>query len=121
MRAQGSALTIDLAEFAARLFANQEIIPRARTCAQIISQLISGSAVSVYLVGTQYGMDVWRVKSSAGEVSVHSAAVPIETGTLGEVAAQKAPSFFLARICPAKVTGTSILVKLSFRWPIFPC
>jgi GAF domain-containing protein len=94
MRAQGSALTIDLAEFAARLFANQEIIPRARTCAQIISQLISGSAVSVYLVGTQYGMDVWRVKSSAGEVSVHSAAVPIETGTLGEVAAQKAPVIF---------------------------
>jgi RND family efflux transporter MFP subunit len=94
MRAQGSALTIDLAEFAARLFANQEIIPRARTCAQIISRLISGSAVSVYLVGTQYGMDVWRVKSSAGEVSVHSAAVPIETGTLGEVAAQKAPVIF---------------------------
>lgn len=94
MRAQGSALTIDLAEFAARLFANQEIIPRARTCAQIISQLISGSAVSVYLVGTQYGMDVWRVKSSAGEVSVHSAAVPIDTGTLGEVASQKVPLIF---------------------------
>jgi RND family efflux transporter MFP subunit len=87
-------LTIDLAEFAARLFANQEVIPRARTCAQILSQLISGSAVSVYLVGTQYGVDVWRVKSSAGEVSVHSAAVPLETGTLGEVAAQKAPLAF---------------------------
>jgi RND family efflux transporter MFP subunit len=87
-------LTIDLADFAARLFANQEVIPRARTCAQILSQSIPGSAVSVYLVGTQYGVDVWQVKGSAGEVSVHSAAVPIETGTLGEVAAQKAPIIF---------------------------
>jgi RND family efflux transporter MFP subunit len=84
-------LNIDLADFSARLLADQEVNPRARTAARIISQLISGSAVNVYLIGSQYGDEVWLVRASVGDVSVHTAPVPIDSGTLGELAASKTP------------------------------
>lgn len=104
-RAQGVALNIDIADFSVRLLADQEVNPRARTCARIVSELIPGTAVSVYMVGTQYGEDVWLVKATTGEVSVHSAAVPIDTGTLGEVAASKAPLIFSGAELPRETYG----------------
>ena len=84
-------MNIDLADFSARLLADQEVNPRARTSARIISQLISGSAVNVYLIGSQYGNEVWLVRASVGDVFVHTAPVPIDSGTLGELAASKTP------------------------------
>jgi RND family efflux transporter MFP subunit len=93
-------LNIDIAEFSARLLADQEVNPRARTCARIIAQLVPDAAVSVYLVGNQYGEDVWLVKASTGDVSLHSAAVAIDSGTLGEVAARKAPLIFSGKDLP---------------------
>jgi RND family efflux transporter MFP subunit len=89
-------LNIDSAEFSVRLLADQEVIPRARTCARTIAEELPGTAVSVYLVGQQYGEDVWMVKGSAGEVSVHSAAIPLHTGTLREVAAHKVTLIYSA-------------------------
>ena len=60
-------MNIDSAEFSVRLLADQEVIPRARTCARTIAEELPGTAVSVYLVGQQYGEDVWMVKGSAGD------------------------------------------------------
>jgi RND family efflux transporter MFP subunit len=115
---QGVPLNIDIAEFSARILADQEVIPRARTCTRIIAELIPGAAVTVYLVGTQYGEDVWLVKASTGEISVHSAAVPIDSGTLGEVAANKTPLIFagqdLARESYAHLDTRKTVVSLAY-------
>jgi GAF domain-containing protein len=99
---QGTPLNIDIAEFSARLLTDQEVNPRARTCARTIAQLIPGTAVSVYLVGRLDNKDVWLVKASAGEVSVHSAAVPIDSGTLGELAASKTPLIYSGKELPPR-------------------
>ena len=85
----GIPLNIDIAEFSARLLVEQEVIPRARICARTIAQAVAGSAVSVYLIGTLDGEEVWLPKASAGEVSVHAVSVPIDSGTLGELASSK--------------------------------
>ncbi|MEQ1473247.1 MAG: GAF domain-containing protein [Candidatus Acidiferrum sp.] len=93
-------MNIDIAEFSARLLADHEIIPRARTCARIISQYFPGSAVVVYLLAARYGEEVWQAKASTGEVTMHSSAVNLEFGTLGEVAASKAPLVFSGKDLP---------------------
>ena len=93
-------MDIDLAEFSARLLADLELNPRARTCARTIAQLLPESAVNVYIVGTQYDAKVWQMKASTGDVSVHAAAVPIATGTLGELALSKTPLIFAGTELP---------------------
>ena len=97
---QGAPLNIDISEFSVRLLADQEVNPRARTCARTIAQLLPGTAVSVYLVGRRDEQDVWLMKASVGEVSVHSAAVPIDSGALGELAASKTPLIFSGKDLP---------------------
>jgi transcriptional regulator with GAF, ATPase, and Fis domain len=93
-------LNIDIADFSARLLADHEINPRARTCARTIAEIIPDSAVVVYLVADQYGEEVWKAKASTGEVTVHSAAVNFGFGTLGELAASKAPLAFTGADLP---------------------
>jgi RND family efflux transporter MFP subunit len=116
--AQGISLNIDIAGFSARLLADQEINPRARTCARTVAELIPGSAVSVYLVGSQYGEAVWLVKASTGEVSVHSAAVPLNAGTLGQLAASKSPLIFSGSDLPrenyAHLDSRKTVVSLAY-------
>jgi RND family efflux transporter MFP subunit len=111
-------LNIDIAGFSARLLADQEINPRARTCARTVAELVPGSAVSVYLVGSQYGEAVWLVKASTGEVSVHSAAVPLNAGTLGQLAASKSPLIFSGSDLPrenyAHLDSRKTVVSLAY-------
>jgi RND family efflux transporter MFP subunit len=111
-------LNIDSAEFSVRLLAEQEVIPRARICARIIADELSGTAVSVYVLGRMYDEDVWLVKASTGEVSLRAAAVPLHTGTLGEVAVGKAPLIFsgkdLARESYAHLDTRKTVVSLAY-------
>ncbi len=100
MEGQGLDIDIDLADFSARLLADQELNPRARTCARSLAELIPGSAVTLYLLGTQYGEDVWLAKASAGDVSVHSAAISLDSGALGELAASRSPLLFSGKDVP---------------------
>jgi GAF domain-containing protein len=97
---QSIRLNIDTAEFSARLLAEHEVFPRARICAHTISDLLPGAAVSIYLAGTQDDAEVWLVKASTGEASVHSAAVPMHAGTLGELAASNKPLIFSGENLP---------------------
>ena len=90
MVGQGTSLNLDISEFSARLLVDQEVHARARTCARAIAELIPGTAVSVYVAGRLDGNEVWLAKASVGEVSPHSAAVPMDSGTLGELAASVA-------------------------------
>jgi RND family efflux transporter MFP subunit len=72
----------------------------------------------VYLLGRLYDEDVWLVKASSGEVSVRAAAVPLHTGTLGEMAAGKAPLIFsgkdLARESYAHLDTRKTVVSLAY-------
>ncbi len=97
---------------------DQEVHARARTCARAIAELIPGTAVSVYVAGRLDGEDVWLAKASVGEVSPHSAAVPMNSGTLGELAAGKTPIVFsgkdLARESYAHVDTRKTVVSLAY-------
>ena len=97
---------------------DQEVHARARTCARAIAELIPGTAVSVYVAGRLDGEEVWLAKASVGEVSPHSAAVPMDSGTLGELAASKAPIIFsgkeLLRESYAHVDTRKTVVSLAY-------
>jgi RND family efflux transporter MFP subunit len=111
-------LDIDLAEFSARLLADQELNPRARSCARTIAQLVPESAVNIYIVGTQYDAEVWQMKATTGDVSVHSGSVPLDSGTLGELASSKRPLIFsgaeLPREAYAHLDTRKTVVSLAY-------
>jgi RND family efflux transporter MFP subunit len=86
---QGSDLDIDIAGYSAHLLMEQEVSPRARTTARAIASILPGTAVSIYLLGSQEGEDVWIPKATTGEVSVQAASVPAESGILGELLSEK--------------------------------
>lgn len=67
-------MKIDLPDFCARLFADQELIPRARIIAQTISESLPGISVNVYSLsgGTE---TTWTPKASAGETLVKASVV----------------------------------------------
>ena len=93
-------MNLDIAEFSAHLLADQEVLPRARTCTRTIVDLVPDTAASVYLIGTVDGEEAWLPKSSTGEVSVHSTAIPIHSGTLGELAARKSSLIYSGKELP---------------------
>lgn len=91
-------MKIDIGEVAVRLLADQGLSSRARTAARTIAQLLPGTAVNVYtLVGNPAGEEphlAWRSVATAGEVSVHAAAIPADTGTLGELFSERSALVF---------------------------
>jgi RND family efflux transporter MFP subunit len=115
---QGTSLNLNISEFSARLLVDQEVHARARTCARAIAELIPGVAVSVYVAGRLDGEEVWLAKASVGEVSPHSAAVPMDSGTLGELAASKTSIIFSGKELPresyAHVDTRKTVVSLAY-------
>lgn len=93
-------MNINIADFSARLLADHEINPRARTCARTIAEIIPYSAVVIYLIADRYGEEVWQAKASTGEVTIHSAAVSLAFGALGELAAAKTALVFTGKDLP---------------------
>jgi GAF domain-containing protein len=93
-------LNIDIAGIAVRLLAEQELSSRARTAAKAVAELFPGTAVNLYILTVDDGRDAWRAAASAGEVSVHAAAIPAESGTLGELFSEKVPLLFAGSEVP---------------------
>src|SRR6267143_1291238 len=89
MASQSSNLKIDLIELTTRLLAAQELIPRARIIARTIADVLPGTAVNAYVLSVLEGDQVWVPKATVGEVSVQSENVPADSGTLGELLAQR--------------------------------
>jgi RND family efflux transporter MFP subunit len=89
MVSQSLNLTIDLVDLSARLLTAQELIPRARIIARTIAEQLPGTAVNVYLLFSLDNDEVWVPKATIGDVSVQAENVPAESGTLGELLAQK--------------------------------
>jgi RND family efflux transporter MFP subunit len=89
MISQSLNLTVELVDLSARLLAAQELIPRARIIARTIAEQLPGTAVNVYLLFSLDNDEVWVPKATIGDVSVQAENVPAESGTLGELLAQK--------------------------------
>jgi len=87
-------LSVDIGEVAVRLLADQGLTSRARTAARTVLELLPGSAVNIYILGTNEESAVWRPAASAGEVSLHSAVIAADAGTLGELFSEKSALLF---------------------------
>lgn len=85
-------VAVDVTAISARLLENREVTPRARILARAVTELLSGTATNVYLLGEQEGEPVWVPQASAGEeVTVADTAVPLAQGALGTLAATALP------------------------------
>ncbi|HME11939.1 MAG TPA: efflux RND transporter periplasmic adaptor subunit [Candidatus Acidoferrum sp.] len=87
-------MSVDIGEVAVRLLADQGLTSRARTAARTVLELLPGSAVNIYILGTNEESAVWRPAASAGEVSLHSAVIAADAGTLGELFSEKSALLF---------------------------
>ena len=87
-------MKLDLTAFSGELLGAQELIPRARIIARAVAESIAGSSVNIYTAGALAGEEVWIPRAWSGEQTVRGTSVPINTGTLAELAARQEPSVF---------------------------
>jgi RND family efflux transporter MFP subunit len=97
MATQGSALATDIAAFSARLLDHREVSPRARIVSEAVADVLSGSACTLYLLGSGDEGQAWIPQATAGDASIPDSSVPLDHGTLG-ILFQKAK----ALVFPAK-------------------
>ncbi|MEI9979040.1 MAG: efflux RND transporter periplasmic adaptor subunit [Edaphobacter sp.] len=81
-----------LVRLSTSFLAQLESGPRARALALAISDLLPSSAVLVYLVEDE----AWKVRAVVGEASVGRGAIPLDSGTLGALASERAALQFAA-------------------------
>jgi RND family efflux transporter MFP subunit len=94
MATQGSVLAVDMAAFSTQLLDHREVFPRARIILEAITDLIPGTAASVYLLTTLDGIQYWTPQAAAGDVTVHDSTIATDHGTLGVLAAKGEPLIF---------------------------
>jgi RND family efflux transporter MFP subunit len=90
MATQAHDPSLLLAEFAATLLAEREVIPRARLISARITELVPGLAVALYVVEDQENPQ-WTLKAVAGDLRVPQDVVPFDQGTLGELGQKLTP------------------------------
>ena len=83
-----SAVAFPIAEISAALMAQLEIGPRARIIARSVQEALPDSAVAVFTVENAE-TPCWAIKAVAGELSVDSEPIALESGTIGAVAQQR--------------------------------
>jgi RND family efflux transporter MFP subunit len=118
MPIQSSRLVLNLAAFSARLLEQQEVSPRSRITAQTIAQALPGTAVNIYVTGSDAEGDIWMAIASAGEAAVPESTIPLQTGILGILAKELKPLLFeggtLSREEYAHVNVRRTLQSLSY-------
>src|SRR3954469_21506171 len=87
MATQRPAFGVPLAEFAAALLAEREVVPRARITAQQVADIFPGMGVVVYTLEEGQDGKHWTPKSNF-EISLQDPTVDYEAGTLGAMAAR---------------------------------
>jgi len=83
MSVQSSGVMLPIVELSARLLQTQELGPRARITAQVVAEVLPGSAVNVYVTSGSPDGEVWTWLASIGDVAVPEPNIPLQTGTLG--------------------------------------
>lgn len=84
MATQAAARSNTVADFAAKLLSEREIIPRAQIIVSQIAQLFPDVAVVLYVPEKNNGHAEWRQKAAKGSVSLPKSLLPHNQGTLGE-------------------------------------
>ncbi len=87
----------DLAEFCARVLADQEVLPRARTIARTVAESLPDTAVNVYLFARQEGTEVWAPEGRRGRQRRQGLQCQGGMGHSMSFAFQRAPLIFLRR------------------------
>jgi len=87
-------LKIDLSSISAELLAAQELIPRARSIARIVSEALPGCSVNVYNAATRADRQVWIPRAWSGEETVRANTTPANAGTLAIGSSAREPQVF---------------------------
>ena len=87
----------DLAEICARLLADQDLIPRARTIAQAVLREFPSVTVNVYFRAKNELGEVWIPKATAGESGTKAASVKAGTGLFAKLDSVSQPRYFSTR------------------------
>lgn len=98
-------MNIDIAGIAVRLLAEQELSSRARTAAKAVAEVLPGTAINLYILIVEEEIAAWRAVATTGEVSVHAAAIPAASGTLGELFSENIPLLFAGGEVPREQYG----------------
>jgi RND family efflux transporter MFP subunit len=93
-------LNINIIGTAVRLLADQELSGRARVAAKAVAQALPGTAANLYILVNENEDQVWRAVATAGDVSVNAAAIPVDSGTLGELFSQRSALLISGRELP---------------------
>src|SRR5580704_4953379 len=88
VRLANPAVAIPVAEIAAALLADLETGPRARIVAQSIVDVLGDVGVAVFVVD-EADPTLWSVKAIAGDISVDSAPLAVDSGVLGAAAREQ--------------------------------
>ncbi len=96
MTTQSPDLALDIAGISAHLLEAREISPRARTIVQAVAGFVPSSAVNIYLLSHTAEGESWTVRATVGE-GAPDETVPLETGTLGILAASPKPLLLAGR------------------------
>lgn len=94
MRTETSALRLNLGDLCARLFGEQDVLPRARIIAQTVAEALPGSAVNVYAAVELGDDEGWTVLATEGDASVPEITFRADGGTLESLARELKPIRF---------------------------
>ncbi len=98
MASHTSGLAFDLAAISSLLLEKKEVVARARIVAQTVSEVLPGTGVVVYVLSDAPDGKVWEPRA-IDEVEADEV-VPLETGTLGSLAAEPKPLIFSGKDTP---------------------
>src|SRR5258705_5491812 len=85
MATQAAATSGYIADFAAKLLSEREVIPRAQIIVSQISEFFPDAGVVLYLLEGSGSEPHWRLKAARGNVSVPKHLFPRGLGSLGTV------------------------------------
>src|SRR3954470_15749070 len=100
MATQTAAISESLAQFAADLLAEREVIPRARIIVEQIARTIPGTAIVLYIAEETNGTPHLAHKASKGSVALAKSSVSRDAGTLGEAWRKKSGVVFAGEATP---------------------
>jgi RND family efflux transporter MFP subunit len=83
LASQEQESVLDLSPLSLKLFAEQEVTPRAKALARFVSELIADAAVNIYTLASDGEKDVWVPRATIGEAQIHEQEIPGDSGLLG--------------------------------------
>jgi RND family efflux transporter MFP subunit len=94
MASKSGSLKMELREFPARLLAEQEVLPRARTIAGTVAEVLPGTTINIYLLGMLDGEEAWIAKASAGEAAARSSSASGDSAIFDRLRNATGPRLF---------------------------